>query len=179
MIETASARFGIPVDWIRVVMARESAGLTVRHGAPTVSSSGAMGLMQLMPATWSEMRLRYGLGLNPSDPHDNVFAGTAYLREMFDRFGYPALFAAYQAGPGRLERVLAAQSLLPPVTESYLHSIVPDAKIAADPMENPSANALFFVRSDTPNGSTRSRNVTGGTQSLFVPLTSLPQSRSR
>src|SRR6185437_11086274 len=85
LIEAASARFGIPADWIRAVMARESAGLTALHGAPIVSPAGAMGLMQLMPGTWSDMRTRYGFGNDPFDPQDNIFAGTAYLREMFER----------------------------------------------------------------------------------------------
>ena len=60
-----------------------------------------MGLMQLMPGTWSEMRLMLGLGGDPFEPHDNIMAGTAYLRMVYDRFGYPGLFAAYNAGPGR------------------------------------------------------------------------------
>src|SRR6185437_11446900 len=65
LIEAASARFGIPANWIRAVMARESAGLTALHGGPIVSSAGAMGLMQLMPGTWSDLRARYGLGNDP------------------------------------------------------------------------------------------------------------------
>lgn len=179
LVEAASTRFGVPASWIRAVMARESAGHTTLHGVPIVSSAGAMGLMQLMPGTWSEMRARYGFGNDPFDPHDNIFAGTAYLREMFDRFGYPDLFAAYQAGPGRLESVLAGQNRLRPTTESYLESIVPGAKITAETMAKLSDNALFFVRADTAKGSTESTGPTRGPQNLFVPLTSQPQSPSR
>ena len=179
LVEAASTRFGVPASWIRAVMARESAGHTTLHGASIVSSAGAMGLMQVMPATWADMRARYGFGDDPFDPHDNIFAGTAYLREMFDRFGYPDLFAAYQAGPGRLESVLAGQNRLPHTTESYLESIVPDAKIAAETTAKPSDNVLFFLRTDTANGSTESIGPTRGPRSLFVLLVSQPQSSSR
>ena len=79
----------------------ESGGRTTLEGRPIVSSAGAMGLMQLMPGTWRDMRAVLGLGPDPHDPHDNILAGTAYLRLMYDRFGYPGLFAAYNAGPAR------------------------------------------------------------------------------
>src|SRR5689334_17532186 len=62
---------------------------------PDRSRAGAMGLMQLMPATWRAMRASLGLGQDPHDPRDNILAGTFYLRAMYDRFGYPGLFAAY------------------------------------------------------------------------------------
>ena len=84
-IAAASLRFGLPANWIRAVMARESAGRTTRDGHPIVSRVGAMGLMQVMPTTWSELRARYSLGPDPFDPHDNIIAGAAYLREMFYR----------------------------------------------------------------------------------------------
>jgi soluble lytic murein transglycosylase-like protein len=60
-----------------------------------------MGLMQLMPGTWVELSVRYGLGLDPFDPRDNILAGTAYLKEMFDRFGSAGFLAAYHTGPSR------------------------------------------------------------------------------
>src|SRR3546814_5104838 len=64
MIEEASTRFGIPTSWIERVMRAESRGLTMLNGRPIRSSAGAMGLMQLMPATWADMRARLGLGRN-------------------------------------------------------------------------------------------------------------------
>src|SRR3546814_11312170 len=60
-----------------------------------------MGLMQLMPETWAELRQRHGLGIDPYAPRDNILAGAAYLREMVDRFVVPGAFAAYHAGPAR------------------------------------------------------------------------------
>src|SRR3546814_10072998 len=70
--------------WIRAVMRVESRG-----DARAISPKGAIGLMQVMPATWTEMRTRYALGPDPYDPRDNILAGAAYLREMHDRYGSP------------------------------------------------------------------------------------------
>jgi soluble lytic murein transglycosylase-like protein len=95
-IDDASRRFGVPVQWIRVVIDVESAG-DVRARSP----KGAMGLMQIMPATWAGLRQRYDLGNDPYDPHDNILAGTAYLRELHDRYGSIGFLAAYNAGPAR------------------------------------------------------------------------------
>src|SRR3546814_2028420 len=78
-------------------MTAESGGRPIWNGRPTVSHAGAMGLMQLMPATWADMRRRLGLGSDPHAPRDNILAGTLYLRLMYDRFGYPGLFGAYNA----------------------------------------------------------------------------------
>ena len=72
-VAEAAQRFGIPATWIRVVMRAESFG-EVR----AISPKGAMGLMQIMPETWARLRVRYGLGADPYDPEDNIFAGAAY-----------------------------------------------------------------------------------------------------
>ena len=74
--------------------------------ARAVSPKGAMGLMQIMPETYSELRDRYALGANPYDPRNNILAGAAYLREMHDRFGAPGFLAAYNVGPRRYEEHL-------------------------------------------------------------------------
>ena len=76
-VAEAAQRFEIPATWIRVVMRAESFG-EVR----AISPKGAMGLMQIMPETWAHLRVRYGLGADPYDPHDNILAGAAYLREL-------------------------------------------------------------------------------------------------
>ncbi|WP_114952237.1 lytic transglycosylase domain-containing protein [Sphingosinicella terrae] len=170
-IAEASARFGIPEVWIRRVMQAESAGRTRLGGRPIESRAGAMGLMQLMPATWREMRARLGLGPDPHAPRDNILAGTFYLRLMYDRFGYPGLFAAYNAGPARYAEHLATGRRLPRETVAYLASV---AGGAAPLAENRSfaSSSLFAV----PPGSelpldevpvTASLHERGG---LFVPL---------
>lgn len=119
-ITQASLRFGVPEAWIRRVMRSESGGETFRDGQPIISRAGAMGLMQLMPATWREMRSSFGLGSDPHDPADNILAGAAYLRLMYDRFGYPGLFDAYNAGPARYAAYLAGARPLPAETRSYV-----------------------------------------------------------
>lgn len=126
-IALASARFGVPAEWIRRVMRVESGGQTMLHGLPIVSSAGAMGLMQLMPSTWRDMSSALGLGVDPNDPHDNILAGTAYLRLMYDRFGYPGMFAAYNAGPGRYAAFLVGARKLPVETRAYADSVAPAA----------------------------------------------------
>jgi len=119
-ITEASQRFRIPERWIRAVVQVESAG-RVR----AVSSAGAMGLMQIMPDTWTELRVHYRLGRDPFDPRDNILGGTAYLREMYDRFGSPGFLAAYNAGPGRYEEHLATGRPLPRETRAYIATLLP------------------------------------------------------
>lgn len=120
LVAEASSRFGIPEAWILRVMRAESGGRTTLAGRPIRSPKGAIGLMQLMPGTWAEMRRRLGLGADPDDPRDNILAGTLYLRLMYDRFGYPGLFGAYNAGPGRYAAWLAGRARLPAETVAYL-----------------------------------------------------------
>lgn len=122
-IAEASKRFGIPVAWIKAVMRVESDGQTVFNGAPITSPAGAMGLMQVMPGTYADMQNRFGLGVDPYDPQDNITAGVAFLREMYLRYGYPNLFAAYNAGPTRFDRYLYAGVSLPAETMAYLKAL--------------------------------------------------------
>lgn len=122
-IVEASQRIGVPEAWIERVMLAESGGRTTLGGRPIRSPKGAMGLMQLMPGTWAEMRARLGLGKDPDDPRDNIFAGTLYLRLMYLRFGYPGLFGAYNAGPARYAAWLEGRASLPAETIAYLHRL--------------------------------------------------------
>jgi hypothetical protein len=119
-IAEASQRFGIPEAWIRAVMRVESAG-----DPAATSHAGAMGLMQVMPGTYAELRARYGLGPNPYDPRDNILAGTAYLREMHDRYGSAGFLAAYNAGPGRWEGYAYRGRPLPAETVAYMARLGP------------------------------------------------------
>jgi len=129
-IAEAAKRFAIPQDWIRAVMRSESGGRTTLGERPITSSAGAMGLMQLMPGTYSDMRSRYGLGTDSYDPHDNVLAGAAYLRLMYQQYGYPSLFAAYNAGPARFGGCLLRGQSLPNATLAYVGSILPGVETA-------------------------------------------------
>ena len=151
-IAEAAQRFGIPVTWIAAVMRAESAG-DVR----ALSSAGAMGLMQVMPDTWAELRNHHRLGRDPYDPRDNILAGTAYLREMWDRYGnVAAMLAAYNAGPGRYDEYRLADRPLPAETRAYVASLAPillgerpsgGASAVARPLDWCEAG-IFVVRED-------------------------------
>jgi hypothetical protein len=119
-VSEASKRFAVPEHWIRAVMHVESGAKQQAR-----SSKGAMGLMQIMPKTWTELRARHGLGADPFDPRDNILAGAAYIRELHDRYGAPGFLAAYNAGPGRYERHLATGRPLPGETRTYVATLAP------------------------------------------------------
>ena len=167
LIDQASARCGVPAAWIGRVMRAESGGRTTLAGRPVVSRAGAMGLMQLMPGTWAEMQLRLGLGADPHGPRDNILAGACYLRRLHDRFGYPGLFAAYNAGPGRYAEHLASGRPLPRETRAYLLQVaggIPGRAAVGAPAER--RNAIFFALRPSASGPAN-RGQGGG---LFVRL---------
>lgn len=124
-ISEASAKYDMPEHWIRGVIFAESGGRLYEHGQLITSDAGAMGLMQVMPETFDELRARYGLGPDPYDPHDNIMAGTAYMREMYDAYGSPGFLAAYNAGPRRLDDYLTHNRPLPDETRHYVAKIGP------------------------------------------------------
>ncbi len=145
-IDEAAKRFGVPALWVRFVMQAESAG-----NARALSPKGAIGLMQIMPATYARLRQSYDLGGDPFQPRDNILAGAAYLREMYDRYGAPGFLAAYNAGPGRYEDHLATGRLLPEETQFYLARLAPlvagvqAERIAAAPDPLAWTHAPLFV----------------------------------
>ena len=151
LIAEAAARFAIPPAWIVLVMRAESAGLTEVEGKPIRSAAGAIGLMQLMPATWTAMRKTYRLGTDPDDPHDNIVAGAAFLRQMYDRFGYPGAFAAYNAGPARYAAYLARRSQLPSETVAYLAAVISGGDTTVITTNTPPRELLFALRHDLPD----------------------------
>lgn len=125
-VAEAARRFELPEAWIWGVMRAESA-LNPR----AVSRAGAMGLMQLMPQTWAELRARLQLGDDPFDVRDNVIAGAAYLRELHDRFGVPGFLAAYNAGPGRYAEHLSTGRPLPQETRAYVTAVASDLALGS------------------------------------------------
>ena len=149
-VADAARRFGIPEAWIWAVMRVESGG-----NSRAVSRAGAMGLMQLMPATWAGLRIRYGLGPDPFDVRDNITAGAAYLREMHDRYGNAnAMLAAYNAGPGRYNDYLSRGRPLSPETVGYLAQLTAvvgtagaaEVVVSAPPDSLAWRRAALFVR---------------------------------
>lgn len=139
-VAEASTVFRLPPALIWRVIGRESAG-----NPRAVSRAGAIGLMQIMPTTWAELRARLGLGSDAFDPHDNILAGAAYLREMLDRFGAPGFLAAYNAGPGRYAEVLAGRAPLPAETRAYVARLGATEAAAAAPLPRPRAAGLTPV----------------------------------
>jgi soluble lytic murein transglycosylase-like protein len=125
-IREASARFDVPELWIRSVMHVESGGNEYLNGRLVTSGAGAMGLMQVMPSTYDDLRQQYSLGDDPFDPHNNILAGVAYMREMYDIYGSPGFLAAYNAGPNRLDDYLSNNRPLPDETRHYVAMIGPN-----------------------------------------------------
>lgn len=117
-ITEASNRFDLPEAWIRAVMRVES-----DDNAEATSSKGAMGLMQVMPETFAAVSDRYGLGDDPYALRDNVLAGSAFLREMYNRYGSAGFLAAYNAGPGRYSDFVDGSRALPEETRRYVASV--------------------------------------------------------
>jgi len=149
VINEAAKRFHVPAAWIRAVMARESGGRTMLgENKPIVSRAGAVGLMQVLPQTYDEMAAEHRLGSNPFEPRDNIMAGAAYLRWLHGKYGYPAMFAAYNAGPGRLENHLQKGVTLPAETRAYVGGIAKTLKFVTG------KSGLDLVKLTRPDGTT-------------------------
>jgi hypothetical protein len=160
-IAEAARRFGRPEAWVRAVMQAESRG-----AADATSWAGAIGLMQIMPETYAGLRVRYGLGANAYDPHDNIIAGTAYMSEMIELFGVPNFLAAYNAGPARLEDHLRRGRPLPEETQRYLAQIGELLMAAPPPDELPAPQSLPFATAAS-NAPGSSPQTTSGSASAL------------
>jgi hypothetical protein len=147
-IRQASQRFDVPEIWIREVMRQESGGRP-----EATSRAGAMGLMQVMPATYRELQARYALGPDPYHPWNSVMAGTAYIREMYDLYGSPGFLAAYNAGPRRFEDYLWGGRGLPGETRTYVARIGPRiAGVSPARRAPPEVYAAAEIPFDIPPG---------------------------
>lgn len=95
-IAEAAQIYGIPVPFIKAVIKIES-----NFNPRAVSRVGAMGLMQLMPATAEHMKVA-----DPFDPRQNILGGTKYLRRLSDRYDgdINLILSGYHAGPGNVEK---------------------------------------------------------------------------
>jgi hypothetical protein len=179
-VTEASRRFGIPASWISAVMHVESAG-----NPKAVSPKGAIGLMQIMPDTWTYLQSHYQLGADPFDPHDNIVGGTAYLRELYDRFGATGFLAAYNAGPAHFQDYLAGLRPLSDETRRYVAMLgqrLPDLRFddgafAVTSVPDWQRAALFMTTppSVTPTGTAPSGRAPS-TASMAPVSTLTPQS---
>jgi len=114
-VPEAAARSRLPQDIIVRVMMAESGG-----NPHAVSPKGAMGCMQIMPATWASLSARYALGRDPWDARANMIAGSLYLAELARRYGFPGAYAAYNAGEPRWLRYRDSGVSLPAETVAYM-----------------------------------------------------------
>lgn len=115
-VTDAAKKYGIPEALIYGTMLQESGGhMLGKNGKTLTSSAGALGLMQLMPATAK------GLGVNPHNPRENIMGGAKYLRQMLDMFNGDVEKAAwaYNAGPAAVKR-----GRKPKETQGYIPAIV-------------------------------------------------------
>lgn len=113
IVAPIAAKYGIETKWVLRIIEAESGG-----NPNAVSPKGAIGLMQLMPATARALGVQ-----NPFDPVQNIEGGVRYLRHLLDRFGDLRLaLAAYNAGPGNVERYGGVPPF--PETLRYLRRIL-------------------------------------------------------
>jgi membrane-bound lytic murein transglycosylase B len=151
LVQQASKKFGMPAAWIRVVIQMESGGRTmIAEDKQITSKVGAVGLMQLMPDTYKDMRKQYKLGANPFNPHDNIMAGAAYLKWLHGKYGFPAMFVAYNDGPGNLEAKQTKGRALPAETRNYVSKICATLGVAVPAVGGSSHKDL--VKLTRPNG---------------------------
>ena len=117
MLDEAAARNGLPAAFVRSVARAESG---MRPDA--ISPAGAIGVMQLMPATAA------ALHADPANPEQNIEAGTRYLRDLLLKYDGDAVkaLAAYNAGPGAVDRYHGVPPYLETVT--YVDRVIRDYK---------------------------------------------------
>lgn len=112
-IERAAQEHGLPPALIKAIIRVESG-----YNPAATSPKGAQGLMQLMPETASEVAVA-----DPYDVEQNIWGGTRYLARLLARFNYrlPLALAAYNAGPGRVERRQDIPNI--PETQHYVRQV--------------------------------------------------------
>ncbi|SMC27855.1 Transglycosylase SLT domain-containing protein [Clostridium acidisoli DSM 12555] len=113
-VDNASKKYGVDKNLILAVIKQESS-----FNPNSTSGVGAMGLMQLMPETASELGVK-----NAYDVNQNVDGGTKYLKSLLDTFGnYKMAVAAYNAGPGAVQKSGGDISKLPSETRNYVTKV--------------------------------------------------------
>ncbi len=124
LVLAEAQRQGLDPNLARHVLYKETGNLANPESAK--SKAGAIGVMQLMPKT-AKM-----LGVDPMDPEQNIRGGITYLKQMYDKYNDPMLAAAaYNAGPGRLDKALKGQGIqtLPRETRMYIAGLAEGGEV--------------------------------------------------
>jgi len=133
-VREAARRYGVPEE-LAVRLARQESGIRQFTAAGSIirSSAGALGVMQLMPATAA------ALGVDPYNEDQNIDGGIRYLRQMYRTFGdWKTAVAAYNAGPGTMRQVLQGRKPLPGETASHVLAIMNEPFFSApEPAPSP------------------------------------------
>lgn len=116
-LDQRADQYGVPRDVARAMVQQESG-----FNPNAVSPAGAMGLMQLMPATARELGVR-----NPMDPYENMDGGLRYAAQQMQKYGVAGGLAAYNGGPGNWEKRGQNLNAMMPETQNYVNKIMANA----------------------------------------------------
>jgi hypothetical protein len=120
-ISAASAATGVDAEILARIYSLGERSRPNADGSWPVSPKGAQGPFQFLPGTFAEVAQRYGIQGTPTDPNAAALAAAYYFRENYQKFGDVDLtLGAYNAGPRRMEQVLAGQAALPNETAQYI-----------------------------------------------------------
>lgn len=141
IVSSASQQTGVPASLISSVIGAESAGNPL-----AVSSTGAQGLMQLMPSTGQQVAGQLGISnFDPFDPAQNVTVASTYLGQLFSQFGdWATALAAFNWGPGNVSN----GGNWPSSTQSYVSKVLNNAGLDSSAgLDQPDDDSLDY--SDT------------------------------
>ena len=156
LLTAAAARYGVPADLVIAQADQESGGNQYdSNGRVLTSSAGAMGVMQLMPATAAD------LGVDPSDPAQNIDGGVRYLAQLLKEFNGDTqlALAAYNWGPGHVAKNGFAN--WPTETANYVSSILSKAGSAIANVFSPAPAAGEPAPTDGTDGTSPGTPETG------------------
>lgn len=159
--KTAGEKHGVDAALLKEMARAESGGN--RHA---VSSAGAKGVMQLMPDTAKMLGVK-----DSSDPKQSIMGAAKYMRKLLDRFdgSAPLAVAAYNAGPGRVEKTGGIPRIRE--TVNYVKKILPDAEVPSLPNRSGSA------RRAASSGVIKTASGAMSYDTLANPIPGMDQSR--
>jgi len=171
IINAAGQQYGVDPDLLRAQMMQESGG-----NPNAVSKRGAMGLMQLMPGTASDMGVS-----NIKDPSQNIMGGAKYMRQLIDKYGdIDKAVQAYNVGPNAFDEIQSGKRKLPQETSEYLDRVSTNfgnlkKGITQQPAKNPTADLdewLGRSRAQDNGGASTLDEWLGRGQKAPPPITS-------